>query len=102
MCGRFNLRLKPSELEEFFRVLNAPDMGFRYNIAPTQPILAIIVRDGQPTWQVAPWGLHPSWSKTLLINARSETVFEKRAFSKSIRERRCIVPASGFYEWQTI
>ncbi|MBI1348787.1 hypothetical protein GC163_21145 [bacterium] len=105
MCGRFNLRLTPAELEEFFRVLDAPEMGFRYNIAPTQQILTIMVRDGRPTWQVAPWGFHPKWAKSksqVLINARSETVFETRTFSRSIRERRCLVPASGFYEWQTI
>jgi len=104
MCGRFNLRLTPAELQEFFRLVDAPDdLGIRYNIAPTQPILTIQQREGAPQWVTAAWGLRPSWNPAqLLINARSETVFETRAFAKSIRERRCLVPASGFYEWMTI
>lgn len=104
MCGRFNLRLTPAELQEFFRLVDAPDdLGIRYNIAPTQQILTIQQREGTQQWATAAWGLRPSWNPAqLLINARSESVFETRAFSKSIRERRCLVPASGFYEWLTI
>src|SRR5262249_7956555 len=52
---------------------------------------------------VGPWGIRPKWKPTVpLINARAETVFDSKAFAKSARERRCIVPVSGFYEWQTI
>ncbi len=105
MCGRFNLRLTSAELSEFFRVLDAPDLGIRFNIAPTQPLAFLRESEGRREWAVGPWGFHPVWAKSksqILINARAETVLTNRTFSKSARERRCLVPASGFYEWQTV
>lgn len=105
MCGRYNYRLTVEQFEAFYNIPQAPYLAPRFNIAPTQSILTIVVRDGVQVCYVAPWGFHPKWAKSksqVLINARSETVFETRTFSRSIRERRCLVPASGFYEWQTI
>lgn len=78
----------------------------RYNIAPTQDV--VVIRSdsaGQRAATTMRWGLVPAWSKTMasgppMINARSETLAEKPAFRSSLRSRRCLVPADGFYEWQ--
>lgn len=104
MCGRFNLRLSPAELQEFFDLFReVPAFPPRYNIAPTQTVLSIRQTADGRECVAGPWGIRPKWKPTQpLINARSETVFETRAFRKSVRERRCLVPASGFYEWQTL
>jgi putative SOS response-associated peptidase YedK len=78
----------------------------RYNIAPTQDVLAVRAAEGgQREAAMLRWGLVPSWAKELqsgapLINARAETVAEKPAFRTALRRRRCLIPADGFYEWQ--
>jgi len=105
MCGRFTSILSPELLAAIFEVQAPPNMEARYNIAPTQ--LAPIIRDSSSGRFIsaARWGLVPSWSRDLksgshMINARCETVQEKPAFRHSIKYRRCIVPASGYYEWE--
>ncbi len=75
-----------------------------YNICPTNQIHTVTSRDGQRRLRPMRWGFLPHWYKTenggpLLINARAETIAEKPAFKSAARERRCLVPASGFYEW---
>jgi putative SOS response-associated peptidase YedK len=108
MCGRFTLQLTPAELHEFFTLFRPIDFPPRYNIAPTQPVIAI--RDNGHGQRVADWfrwGLIPSWATdasigSRLINARSETVADKPAFRRAFRSQRCLVPASGFYEWQAV
>ena len=77
----------------------------RYNIAPMQ--IVPVVRDAASDRQISTfkWGLVPSWSKNAeignrMINARAETITEKPSFREAFRNRRCIIPASGFYEWQ--
>lgn len=75
-----------------------------YNICPTQRIAVCTSEEGRRLYRPMRWGLIPPWYKApndgpLLINARSETVAEKPAFRQAIRERRGLVPASGFYEW---
>lgn len=77
----------------------------RYNIAPTQPI--VVVRQGPTGRELVPmrWGLIPWWAKDpktmpLMINARAESIAEKPAYRDAFRYRRCLIPASGFYEWQ--
>uniref|UniRef100_A0A7C2NT10 Abasic site processing protein n=1 Tax=Schlesneria paludicola TaxID=360056 RepID=A0A7C2NT10_9PLAN len=105
MCGRFNLRLSPGELQEFFSLFRVPEFPVRYNIAPTQEVVSI--RHDDQSRRVAEflkWGLVPQWAKdpsigNRLLNARSESVAEKPAFRNAFRRRRCIVPASGYYEW---
>lgn len=105
MCGRYTLADLPARLAARFGV--APlDVQPRYNIAPTQ--LAPVVRVNAGTREAAMlrWGLIPSWADDAnigarMINARSETVLEKPAFRTAFRRRRCLIPASGFYEWQT-
>ena len=104
MCGRFALTATPREVEQLFDIAGLEPFPERYNIAPTQPIC--IVRTGGVGREGAlvRWGLVPHWVKdpasfSLLINARSETALEKPAFRTAMRHRRCLIPASGFYEW---
>ena len=80
----------------------------RYNIAPSQPLLAVRQRDdGSRQADTLRWGLIPSWAKDpaighRLINARSETAADKPSFRAAFRRRRCLVPADGFYEWAVL
>ncbi len=106
MCGRYTLYHDEEDLSELF-ALDAFPWTPRYNIAPTQWVP--IVRtgsDGARGRLDARWGLVPAWVKDpsafkmLLFNARSETVGEKPAFRDAVRRARCVVPASGFYEWR--
>ena len=84
--------------------MNSIDFPPRYNITPTQPIAVIWEQAGRRTIQLVRWGFVPTWVKdprefTLLINARAETMAEKPSFRNAVRNSRCIVPASGYYEW---
>src|SRR4051794_29586649 len=104
MCGRYTLT-RLADLNLAFPWISPPDESpARYNIAPTQPILAA-VNSPQPKFDFLFWGLVPFWAKdpsvgNKMINARCETLAEKPAFKKSLARRRCIVPADGFYEWK--
>lgn len=107
MCGRFNLTANPAELRELFQVeLPDDELRPRYNIAPTQDVLAVRVdQQGQREAVMLRWGLVPFWAKDgnigyRMINARAETVASKPAFRAAFRRRRCLIPATGFYEWQ--
>lgn len=104
MCGRYATTLPPEMLVELFNLLNRIDFPPRYNITPTQPIAAIWEQQGRRTIQLVRWGFVPNWVKdprefSLLINARAETMAEKPSFRDAVRHGRCIVPASGYYEW---
>lgn len=105
MCGRFAQRSDPKQLAKEFKVAEVTPVEARYNIAPTQEILAVReLADGREM-AFFKWGLVPSWAKDVsmgarLINARSETVEEKPSFREAFKKRRCIIPADGFYEWQ--
>jgi putative SOS response-associated peptidase YedK len=107
MCGRYGLATEKDDLGTFFDAMVLEDVQPRYNIAPTQPV--VIVRDDRDRpRRIAHhvhWGLIPAWAKdpqigARMINARGETIAEKPAYRAAARYRRCIVPASGFYEWQ--
>jgi putative SOS response-associated peptidase YedK len=107
MCGRFTLATTAQDLAEEFEVEIDKSPNPRYNIAPSQPILAIR-KDGvtkERILDVMQWGLIPSWVKDLnswksnLINARAETVGEKPSFRGAYHNRPCLIPASGYYEW---
>jgi putative SOS response-associated peptidase YedK len=121
MCGRFTLATPASEWAALFRLDEIPDVEPRFNIAPTQDVMVVRAPSGlreRPGLHLAPsgspvpreaatmrWGLIPRWAREIgsgqpLINARSETVAEKPSFRDSYRERRCLVVADGFYEWQ--
>ena len=107
MCGRFTLAIDKSELEAEFEGVQMPATHVaRYNIAPSQPILAIT--NAEPTVAgFLMWGLIPAWAKepsigSRLINARGETLAEKPAFRSSYKYKRCIILADGFYEWRAM
>jgi putative SOS response-associated peptidase YedK len=94
---------------ELFELPYVPPLEPRYNIAPTQPVAAVRydIDTGERKLDLLKWGLIPFWAKDAgignrMINARSETVAEKPAFRAAFRERRCLVPADGFYEWQKL
>jgi len=95
------------EIAEIFQLPELPPLEPRYNIAPTQETL-VVRRLPESTSREAArlrWGLIPSWAKdsaigSRLINARSESAAEKPAFRRAFRQRRCLVPTDGFYEWQ--
>lgn len=105
MCGRYSLTSSLSELAQRFEFDGEPE-GFvpRYNVSPTQQVLTVV--GGEPRRAgFMRWGLIPPWSKDgpssrPLINARAETVAEKPSFRDSLKRRRCLVLADGFYEWQ--
>lgn len=105
MCGRFTLTVTPEQLQTAFPGLQVPDtVAPRYNIAPTQPV-AVIANNRPNHLDFFVWGLIPSWAKdpaigSRMINARAETLAEKPAFRAALRRRRCLIPASGFYEWR--
>lgn len=104
MCGRFVTTIQAEALTALFGLREVPQLEARYNVAPTQQV-AVIRSDGDHNrLDLLKWGFVPGWSKDLsfgshLINARSETVAEKPAFRHAIKYRRCIIPVSGFYEW---
>jgi putative SOS response-associated peptidase YedK len=74
----------------------------RYNIAPTQPLLVILAETAGRESATMRWGMQPPHRTQLVINARSETAASKPLFRESLRQRRCLVPADGFYEWQKV
>lgn len=107
MCGRFVIASPPDVLRQLFGYSEQPNFPPRYNIAPTQPVPVVIVEGGVRHFRLMRWGLLPAWVKdprafTLLINARAETLLEKPAFRNAVRRRRCLIPADGYYEWQSV
>ncbi|MFM8219953.1 MAG: SOS response-associated peptidase [Planctomycetaceae bacterium] len=110
MCGRFTLRTNPADVARLFALFEPPTWMPRYNIAPGQVVACLQAESGQSrprlTWRK--WGLVPAWARAgksaapLLINARGETVAEKPAFRSAFRQRRCVLLADGFYEWQKL
>lgn len=107
MCGRFSQRQSAEAIAQAFQVLEIPSLTPRYNIAPTQAVATVLQNSQQEGrhLKMLHWGLIPSWAKdpkiaSKLINARAETVAEKPSFRSAFRQRRCLVVADGFYEWQ--
>ena len=106
MCGRFTLTVDPSDLQEAFADYTFPaKFAPRFNIAPSQPILAI-PNDARNKADFFVWGLIPSWAKdpsigNRLINARGETLAEKPSFRGGFKYKRCLILADGFYEWKS-
>lgn len=106
MCGRFALSIIPARFEAMFGCAPPEDLRPRYNITPDSDILAVRARaDGLPEAVRLRWGMLAPWMKEAddpgrQINARSETAAEKPMFRDAFRRRRCLIPATGFYEWQ--
>lgn len=106
MCGRFVQYSNPEVYASHFDLDANCEAIPRYNVAPTQPVLAIRGTEyGKRELVPLRWGLIPSWSKGLdsrysMINARAETVNSKPAYRNAFKHRRCLIPAEGFYEWK--
>ena len=107
MCGRFSNTSKPGAYEKEFKIgKKNPDIfRVRYNIAPSQMIDVVRADEDRHIVDQLKWGLVPAWAKdpnigSRMINARAETLAEKPSFRNSFKQRRCIIPASGFFEWQ--
>lgn len=107
MCGRFVLIATGRIIAEQFQLDHEPVLEPRYNIAPSQPIAAIRLDPALTRREliVLRWGLIPFWAKDpkigyKMINARSESVVEKPAFRSAFKQRRCLILADGFYEWE--
>jgi putative SOS response-associated peptidase YedK len=106
MCGRYTLRTPVNTLAERFEIDDAPSsIAASYNVAPTQGVATVLVEEAKRKLEMLHLGLIPSWADdpsvgNRMINARAETVAEKRSFRKAFRNHRCLVLADGFYEWQ--
>lgn len=125
MCGRYTLRKDPERLREHFDLRGAPVWNARFNLAPAQEVPMVVAGPEGPRWSLAEWGLRPAWlprrgqerateanpggfsgsagrgrTDRGWINARAETVASRPAFRTAFRQRRCLLPADGFYEWR--
>jgi len=105
MCGRFARYSLSRELERYFNALPPPfEIQPNYNVAPTQETPVIVLQEDERHIKKRHWGLVPFWAKDIsigsrMINARVETVTSKPAFRAALKQRRCLIPANGFYEW---
>ncbi|MCC9309647.1 SOS response-associated peptidase [Kitasatospora sp. RB6PN24] len=116
MCGRFAASTRPEDIVELFDVRQwdpAETIEPSWNVAPTDPVLAVLERvpkgGREPVRQLRRlrWGLVPAWSKSpetavKMINARADTVHEKPSYRQAFASRRCLLPVDGYYEWQTV
>jgi putative SOS response-associated peptidase YedK len=110
MCGRFTYRLTWEEIVRLYGLtLDQParNTQARYNVCPTDPVDTIVERDGKRELVSMRWGLIPRWwskslkdAKMATFNARAETVETKPFFRDAFKRTRCLIPVSGYYEWQ--
>ncbi|MER2092481.1 MAG: SOS response-associated peptidase, partial [Saccharopolyspora rectivirgula] len=107
MCGRYVVASEPVQLAERFAAVDRTDGAVRvdYNVTPTKTVPIVVERGGQRTIRPVRWGLIPTWAKQAdsgppLINARAETLTSKPSFAESAARRRCLMPATGWYEWR--
>ena len=106
MCGRFYLIASAAEIRKKFNLDQALDLAPRYNIAATQSSPIVVGAAKSRNLRTARWGLVPSWSRDLSLGARmanalAEEIEDKPVFRSAFAAQRCLVPANGFYEWQT-
>jgi putative SOS response-associated peptidase YedK len=106
VCGRFGLFATPALLEEFFALTEPAPAALspRYNLTPGQAVAVVREHEGRRRLDALTWGLVPFWAKDAtigrrLVNARLESLADKPAFRDAWSRRRCLIPASGFYEW---
>ena len=107
MCGRFGLFVTPEVLEEYFALeTQVAAVEPRYNLTPGRAVAVVRERDGKRSLGALQWGLIPFWAKDAtigrkLVNARLDSVAAKPAYREAWQRRRCLIPASGFYEWRS-
>lgn len=109
MCGRFAIITSAEDLARFFNVdgIFGPDLGLSFNVAPRTQIYAVLEEGDARRLNGLQWGFMPRWAKGLKegprpINARSETVASNNLFRYAFSNRRCIIPADGFFEWKRV
>ncbi|MBE2242362.1 MAG: SOS response-associated peptidase, partial [Burkholderiaceae bacterium] len=108
MCGRYVIAYGPEMLVQGFSATRVVPFPQRYNVAPQSQVPVVYeTRDGERVAELMRWGLVPHWAKDATIgnklnNARAEGIADKPSFRQAVRRRRCIIPASGFYEWQAL
>ncbi len=107
MCGRFLITSPGNLLQVLLQLDDTPSIEPRYNAAPSQRLPVVRSIDGARRCDALQWGLVPSWADDpsigfRMINARSETAASKLSFRSSMKTRRCVVPADGFYEWEKV
>jgi putative SOS response-associated peptidase YedK len=108
MCGRFTRHYTWQQIQRMYGLIApASNLQPRFNICPTTNVDAVVARDGQRELLSMRWGLVPNWwnkplkeMKLATFNARAETVMEKPIFRDASRRSRCLIPVSGYYEWQ--
>jgi len=107
VCGRYATSRSTADLAALFDAVDETGdvLAVDYNVAPTDPVPVVTAASGGRAVRVARWGLVPAWAKDArigvrMINARAETVMSSNAFAPSFRQRRCLVPADGWYEWR--
>jgi putative SOS response-associated peptidase YedK len=109
MCGRFTETAAFDVLAERFGITveagPAEELTARYNVSPSQEVPIVVASNGGQRLVMAKWGFRPAWIKSgslAPINARAETVATSRLFASALREGRCLIPATGFYEWKPV
>jgi putative SOS response-associated peptidase YedK len=100
MCGRFSLFLSGDELHQRFQLPEAPLLDARYNVSPTQTIATVRLAPTGRELARLNWGF--KIGSTFILNARGETVADQPVFRTDFHKRRCLIPASGWYEWQRV
>ncbi|HKL75419.1 MAG TPA: SOS response-associated peptidase [Halanaerobiales bacterium] len=105
MCGRYSLYIKPTDLALRYGTINN-DINFspKKEIYPGQnaPVITIDTKSNNKQLKLFNWGFSPSYTKQKIINARSETIDQKTTFKKSFKDKRCLIPATSFFEWKKI
>jgi putative SOS response-associated peptidase YedK len=106
MCGRYSIAVEPAKIERRFGAIFGEPFKRRYNAAPSQK-LPVILNYNPRKLLFTRWGMKPAWFAEVfkrdgLINVRVETLRDKHTFLKDLEERRCLIPADGFYEWKTV
>ena len=107
MCGRYTITGDLAELDKLVRfICKVVDFKPRYNLSPRQHAPVLVWENGQAVLKPMRWGLIPSWAKDetigdKLTNARADTITEKASYRRPFEQQRCLIPADGFYEWQT-